>query len=54
MPDEQRNILAPQAKWRNFDGKHGQAVVQIRTELALLHSPVQITVGGRYEADVNL
>ena len=54
MLGEARDHLAPLAKGRDVDLDDVQAVVEVFPELAVLHRCLEIAVGGRNDADVDV
>ena len=52
--DQQRNVLAPLAQWRQVDGDHVETVKQIFAEPAVANHLAQINIGGGDDAHVHL
>ena len=53
MPDQQRNVVAPQSKRRDLNRKDGQPIVEIWAEAVCFHRMPQVTVGCGHDADVD-
>ena len=54
VANEQWNVLRAFPQRRNPDGKHVQPVVQIASELTVLHQRGQIPVRGRDQPDIHV
>ena len=54
MLGEQRDVVAPLAQRRDVQRHHAQAVEQVLAEAALAHGGVEVAVGGRDDAHVDV
>ena len=51
--DEERDVLAPRAKWRHLQNDLAQPIVQVGEEFSLADRTLEILVGGRDEPHVH-
>src|SRR5215469_2786866 len=52
MLDQQRDILMPLSQWRQLDGDHTQAIVEVFTKASAGDQRWQVPIGGGHDADV--
>src|SRR5260370_495535 len=54
VADQERNVSGTFAQRWDADRKYVQAIVQVATELAILHHFFEIAIGGRYQSHIDL